>query len=160
MTWGRYSRVTKLTEGRENTFNQVVYDLVIAPTPRFSTAPRKSVKSLKGLPGPQIPSLTMYAMCFGSLAPVAEAYTTRAFGSLFCNSRTVCPVFVGLPAPLGQRFLALWHSSKMMQPSKSSPHQSHGVALLTPASACQACQAPVVVGPRLTQHCTNHSIDI
>ncbi|KAG8237955.1 hypothetical protein J437_LFUL016300 [Ladona fulva] len=72
----------------------------------------KSVNSRKGVPSPQIPSLVMYAIFFGSEAPVAEAYTTRARGSLFCNSKTVRPVLVGLDDPVGHKFLALWHSSK------------------------------------------------
>lgn len=44
--------------------------------------------------------------------PVALQYTIRAFGSFFCNCRTVIPVLLGLPAPDGTKFLALWHSSK------------------------------------------------
>lgn len=56
--------------------------------------------------------------------PVADAYTTRAFGSWFCSSSTQMPVFVGLPAPDGIKCFALWHSSNTMHPSKSGPHQS------------------------------------
>ena len=95
----------------------------IAPTPLFSTPLRKASKFGNGDPGPQMPSRTMYAMCFGSEAPVAEAYTILALGSLCCSSSTVNPVFVGFPAPVGHRFLARWHSSNTMTPSKSSPHQ-------------------------------------
>lgn len=72
----------------------------------FSTALMKSVNSGNGVPFPQIPKRTMYAMFFGSEAPVAEAYTTRAFGSLVCSSSTVRPVFVGFPEPTGLKFLA------------------------------------------------------
>lgn len=46
-------------------------------------------------------------MLRGSDAPVAEAYTTLAFGSLFCNSNAVRPVLVGFEDPTGQRFFAL-----------------------------------------------------
>lgn len=53
---------------------------------------------------------------------MADAYTTRAFGKRFCSSSAVKPVFVGLLEPVGHRFFALWHSSKMMQPSNSVPH--------------------------------------
>ena len=44
--------------------------------------------------------------------PVALQYTIRAFGNFFCNCRTVIPVLLGLPAPDGTKFFALWHSSK------------------------------------------------
>lgn len=94
----------------------------IAPTPRFSTAEMKSVKSLNGVPWPHMPSLTMYAIFLGSLAPVADAYTTLALGNLFCSSKTVKPVFVGLLEPTGHKFFARWHSSNTITPSKSSPH--------------------------------------
>ena len=37
-----------------------------------------------------------------------QKMTHRAFGNFCCNSSTVCPVLVGLPAPVdGHRFLAL-----------------------------------------------------
>ena len=47
----------------------------------------------------------------GSEAPVALQYTILAFGSLFWSWSTVRPVLLGLLAPVGTRFLALWHSS-------------------------------------------------
>lgn len=80
----------------------------------FSTAEIKSLNSRKGVPSPQIPNLVMYAMFFGSEAPVADAYITRALGSLFCNSSTVSPVLVGFEEPVGHKFFALWHSSNMI----------------------------------------------
>lgn len=123
---------------------------------RFSTAVMNSLNVLNGVPWPQSPKRTMYAIFLGSDAPVADAYTTRAFGnlkntfmillaecscccrfvqykSIFCNSYTkttyedcscsaVKPVFVGLLDPVGHRFFALWHSSKITHPSKSDPH--------------------------------------
>ena len=46
--------------------------------------------------------------------PVAEAYTTRDLGSLLCNSTTVRPVLVGFDEPFGNKFLARWHSSKII----------------------------------------------
>jgi len=50
---------------RRMTYSEIFY--------LFSTADKNSWKFLNGDPGPQIPSLTMYAMCLGSDAPVAEA---------------------------------------------------------------------------------------
>lgn len=62
-------------------------------------------------------------MFLGSEAPVADAYTIRAFGNLFWISSTARPVLVGFPDPEeGNKFFALWHSSNTMTPSKSSPH--------------------------------------
>lgn len=112
-----------------------------------------SVNVLNGVPCPQRPKRTIYAIFRGSDAPVADAYTTRAFGNLksfrgfykftyfffffvancnlqytffstnrFCNSSAVKPVLVGLLDPVGHRFFALWHSSKIIHPSKSDPH--------------------------------------
>ena len=46
--------------------------------------------------------------------PVALQYTTLALGSCLCSSNTVRPVLVGLDDPAGQRFLALWHSSRII----------------------------------------------
>lgn len=42
----------------------------------------KSLNVLNGVPWPQRPKRTMYAIFRGSDAPVADAYTTRAFGKL------------------------------------------------------------------------------
>ena len=95
----------------------------IAPTPLRSTAAMNWLKSLKGVPGPHSPNLVMYAMFFGSLAPVALAYTTLALGSNLWISKTTWPVLVGFEPPVGTKFLARWHSSKIMQPSKSDLNQ-------------------------------------
>ncbi len=46
----------------------------------------------------------------------------RACGSSVCSCSTARPVLVALARPAGTRFFALWHSSKMMTPSKSVPH--------------------------------------
>lgn len=73
----------------------------------FSTADIKSGNLINGVPGPHIPKRTIYAILRGSDAPVADAYTTLAFGNLFCKSNTVKPVFVGLLEPTGHKFLAL-----------------------------------------------------
>jgi hypothetical protein len=70
----------------------------------------------------------MKAMSLTFVMPVALQYTTRALGSESCSFLTIAATFVLLllspPSLSSERFFALWHSSKMMQPSKSlPPHQ-------------------------------------
>ena len=51
--------------------------------PIFDT---KSLASLKAVPRPHNPSLSANARPLTSVAPVADTYTTLAFGSIRCNS--------------------------------------------------------------------------
>ena len=63
-------------------------------------------------------SLTMFLT---SLKPVALQWTTLALGSNLCTELTANATLVLCCSLPGTKFLALWHSSKMRQPSKSSP---------------------------------------
>lgn len=47
---------------------------------------------------PQVPKRIMYARLFGSEAPVADEYSTLAFGKFSCNFRMAFPVCVDFPA--------------------------------------------------------------
>ena len=93
----------------------------IDATPRFSICAMKSSALSKSRCAPQSPRRLMYAMFRGSDAPVAEQYTTRAFGSISCSSWTVAPVLLGSAPSAATAFFALWHSSKQRQPSKPAP---------------------------------------
>jgi hypothetical protein len=90
------------------------------PTPRFFIADMNLSASANGVPTPQNPNRCMYAMFPISLMPVADRYTTLAFGHRRWSSMTHCATFVP-PSPDVPEFFALWHSSKRTHPSASAP---------------------------------------
>lgn len=63
--------------------------------------------------------------------PVALAYTTLAFGSLFCRSSTALPIFVDVA------FLALWHSSKIICDGERSRAHSEDVECQAENCVCE-----------------------
>src|SRR3546814_795491 len=101
----------------------------MAATPASSMRLWKSRKSAKAVPGPHKPSRVMYAMCLGSVAPVADTYTTCACP--FCTfekckkllGENVRLVFCGVAYPgEGQSVLQLRHLERCLRRTLALSH--------------------------------------
>jgi hypothetical protein len=90
-----------------------------------ATVTLNAAKVGKDVCAPHKPILSQYARLPTSVTPVAEQYTTLAFGSEFCIAITACDTLVLDSSFAALKFLALCASSNSKHPSNDSPpHQS------------------------------------